>query len=76
MLLQFHKFDHGFCLNDFLLVWLIGYQRYQVTLFRNINQTDDVYRLVRGKKFIRDMKYLIKSAQRSAEAIEIQIEDH
>ena len=31
MLPQSYEFSHGFCLNNFLQVWLIGNQRDQVT---------------------------------------------
>ena len=50
-----YTFVHGFCLNILLQVWLIGNQRYQVSSYRYINQTDEVYRLVRGSKMLGDM---------------------
>ena len=35
-----YKFSHSLCLNSLLHVWLRGNKRYQVTLFRYINQAD------------------------------------
>ena len=75
MLPQSYKFSHGLCLNHFLQVWLIGNQRDQVTLFRCINQSDEVSRFVRGRKVLEDMKYLMRSVKRAAEAIGILTEE-
>ena len=63
MLPQSYKFSHDRCLNNFLQVLLLGNLRYQVTLFRYINQTSGVSRLVRGRKVTGDRKYLIKSVK-------------
>ena len=70
-----YKFAHGFCLNNLLQVWFIGNQIYKVTPFRYINQTDEVYRLVRGSKALGDMKYLMRLVKQSAEAVGIWTED-
>ena len=56
-------FSHGLCLNNFLQVWLIGNQIYQVPLLRNINQYDGVSHLVRGWKVLGGMKYLLRSVK-------------
>ena len=63
MLPQSYNFSHGICLNNFLQVWLIGNQRYQVHPFRYINRYDDVYNLVRGREVLGDMKYLTISVK-------------
>ena len=76
MLPQFYKFSHGFCLNNFLQVWFIGDQIYQVPPFRYINQTDEMYRLVRGRTVLGGMKYLIRSVKRSAGAVGIWTKDN
>ena len=47
MVLQSYEISHCHCLNIFLLILLIGNQRYQVPLFRYINQEDEVSHLVR-----------------------------
>ena len=47
MLPQSYEFSHGLCLNNFLKVWLLGNQRYQVSPFRYINLEDEVYHLVK-----------------------------
>ena len=70
-----YKFDHGFCLNNLLQVWFIGNQIYKVTPFRYINQTDEVYILVRGCKALGDMEYLMRLVKQSAEAVGIWTED-
>ena len=44
MLLQSYTFSHFLCLNSILQVWLIGNQRDQVNLFRNINWADELSR--------------------------------
>ena len=76
MLHQSYTFSLGFCLNNFLQFWSIGNQRDQVPLFRYINQADRVYRFVRGWKVIGDMKYLMRSVKRAAEAVSIWTEDN
>ena len=76
MLPQSFRFAHCFFLNNFLQVWLIGNQRYQVPLFRYINETNEVYRLVRGSKVLGDMKYLMRSVKQLAVEIRIWTEDN
>ena len=76
MLHQSYTFSLGFFLNNFPQVWLIGNQRDQVPPFRYINQADRVYRFVRGWKVIGDMKYLMRSVKRAAEAVNIWTEDN
>ena len=76
MLPQSYTFSHGLCLNNFLQVWLICNQRDQVLLFRYINQDDGVYCLVIGWKVLGDMKYLMRSVKRSAEAVGIWTEEN
>ena len=71
MLPQFYKFAHVFRLNHFPHVWVIGNQRYQEPTIRYINQTDEVYSLVRGRKVLGDIKYLMKSVKQSAEVVGI-----
>ena len=76
MLPQSYKFYNGLCLNIFLQVLLIGNERYQVTLFRYINQADLMSHLVRGRRFLWNMKYLMRSVKRAAEAVGIWTEDN
>ena len=76
MLPQSCKIYHGLCLNNFLQVWLIGNQRYQVTPFRYINRYVEMSRLVRGRKVLGDMKYLTRSVKRAAKAVGIWTEDN
>ena len=76
MLTQYYKFSHGLCLYNFLQVWLIGNQRYQVPLFRYINWYCEASHLVIGSKVIGDMKYLMRSVKRAAGAVGIWTEDH
>ena len=76
MLHPSYKFSHGLCLNNFFQVLLIGNQRYQVPLFRYINWSDEVYHLVRGRKVLGDMKYLMRSVKRAAEAVGIWTEEN
>ena len=71
MLPQSYEFSHGLCLNNFLQVLFIGNQRDHVTPFRYINWDDEVYHFVRGWKVLGDMKYLIRSVKRAAEAVGI-----
>ena len=52
MIPQSYAFAHRFCLNNLLQVWFIGNQIYQVSPYRYINQTDEVYLLVRGSKVL------------------------
>ena len=61
MLPRSYKFSHRHFLNNFLQVLLIVNQRYKVPPFRYINWEDEVYRLVRGRKFLGNMKYLMRS---------------
>ena len=63
MIPQSYKFSHSLYLNNFLEVWLIGNQRYQVTPFRYINWADEVSRFVRVRKVLGDMKYLMSSVK-------------
>ena len=67
MLPQYYKFSHGLCLIDFLQVWLIGNQRYQVIPFRYINWADEVSHLVIGRKVLRYKKYVMRPVKRTAE---------
>ena len=76
MLPQPYKISHGLCLNNFLQVLLICNQRDQVPPFRYINQGGDVSHLVRGRKVLGYMKYLIRSVKRAAEAVRIWTEDN
>ena len=76
MLPQSCKSSHDLCLNNFFQVFSIGNQRYQVTLFSYINQTDELSHLVRGRKVRRDVKYLIRSGKRAAEAVGIWTEEN
>ena len=76
MLPQSCKISHSLCLNNFLQVWLIGNQRDQVPLFIYINQADGVSHLVRLRKFLRGMKYLLRSVKHAAEAVGIWTEDN
>ena len=76
MLPQSYELSHGFFLNNLLQVLLIGNQIYQVPLFRCINQYDEVSHLVRGRKVLGDMKYLMSSVKRAVEAVGIWTEDN
>ena len=60
MLPQSYTFSRGLCLIHFLKFGLIDNQRYQVALFRYITWADEVSHLVRGKKVLGNMKYLIE----------------
>ena len=60
MLPRSYKFYHGLCLDHLLQVLLISNQRYQVTLLRYINWDDEVSNLVRVRKVLGDMKYLMR----------------
>ena len=61
MLPQSYKISSSLCLNNFLQVWLIVNQRDQVPSFRYINWDDEVYNLVRVRKVLGYMKYLMIS---------------
>ena len=76
MLPQSYTFSHGLCLNNFLQVLLICNQRDQVPPFRYINQADKVSHLVIVMKVLGDMKYLMRSVKRAAEAVGIWTEDN
>ena len=76
MLPKPYKFSHRLCLNNFLQVWLIGNQRDQVPPFRYINRCDEVSRLVRVRKLLGDMKYLMRSVKWAAEAVVIWTEEN
>ena len=71
MLPQSYKFSRGLCLNNFLQFWFIGNQRDQVPPFKYINWDDEVSHLVRERKVLWDMKYLMRLVKRAAEAVEI-----
>ena len=71
MLLQSYKFSHRLYLNNFLQVWLMCNQRDQVPSFRYINWDGAVHHLFRRIKVLGDMKYLMRSVKRSAEAVGI-----
>ena len=75
MLHQSYKISHGLCLNNFLQVWLIGNQRYQFPLLRYINRYDELS-LVKGRKIIGDVIYLMRPVKRAAEAVGIWTEDN
>ena len=75
MLPQSYKVSHGFCLNDFLQVLFMGNQRDHVTPFRYINWSDGVSHLVRGRKVIGNLKYLLRPVKRAEEAVGIWTEE-
>ena len=68
MLPQYYRFSHGLCLNNFLQVWFIFNQMDQVPPFRYINRNDEVYILVRRRKVLGYMKYLMRPVKQAAEA--------
>ena len=76
MLPQYYTFSHGLCLNNLLQVWLLGNRIYQVPPFRYINWSDELSHLVRRRKLIGGMKYLMRQVRRVAEALGIWTEDH
>ena len=76
MLPQSYTFSHGLCLNNFLQVLLICNQRYQVPPSIYINQADNASHLVIVMKVLGDMKYLMRSVKRAAEAVEIWTEEN
>ena len=64
MLPQYYEISHGLYLKNFLQFLLIDNQRYQVTPFRYINWEDEVSRLVRGRKVLGGMNYLMRSVKK------------
>ena len=74
MIPQSYTFSHGLCLNNFLQLLLICYQRDQVPTFRYINEADKVYHLVIVMKVLGDMKYLMRSVKQAADALGIWTE--
>ena len=76
MLPHSYKFYHVLRLNNLLQVFLTRNQRDQVTPFIYINWDNEVSNLVRGGRFLGDMKYLIKSIKRAAEAVGIWTEEN
>ena len=76
MLPQSYEFSHGLCLNNFLQVWFIYNKRDQVPLLIYINRDDELSILVRGRKVLGDMKCLMRSVKRAAEAVGIWTEDN
>ena len=76
MIPQSYKGSHKLCLDNLLQVFSIGNQRDQVTLFIYINQANKVSYLVRGRKLLGDMKYLMRSVKRAAEAVGIWTEEN
>ena len=73
---QSYKCSHSLFLNKSFQVWLIGNQRYQVPLFIYINQADEVSHFIRGGKFPRHIKYLMRSVLRATEAVGIWTEEN
>ena len=76
MIPQSFKFSHSLCLNNFPQVQLIGNKRYKIHQFRYINQADEVYYFVRGRKVLGFMKYSMRPVKRAAEAVVIWTEDN
>ena len=76
MLPQSYNFSRDLCLNNFLQFFSIGNQKDQVNPFRYIIWADEVSNLVRGRKVLGDMKYLLMSVKRAAEAVGIWTEDN
>ena len=76
MLPRYHKFSHGLFLNNPPQVLLIGNQRDWVPPFRYINQDYDVSHLVRLRKVIGNMEYLMMSVKQAAEAVGIWTEEN
>ena len=68
MLPNSYKFSYRINLLQLLLICI---QRGQVPLFRYINREDELYSLVRGRKVLGYMKYLMRSVKRAVEAVEI-----
>ena len=76
MLPQSSKFSHGLCLNILFQVLLLGNQRDQVPPFIYINWDGEVSHLVRGRKVLGDMKYLMSSVKQTSEAVGIWTKDN
>ena len=76
MLPQSYNCSHGICLNNFLQVLLICNQRDQVPPFRYINWDDEVSRLVKVRKVLGNMKYLMRSVKQAVEAVGIWTEEN
>ena len=72
---RYYKTSPGRFLNNFHQVWLISNQRDHVTLFRYVNWDDDVSHLVRGRRLLGNMKYLMRSVKQESEAVGIWNED-
>ena len=68
---QYYRFSHGLFLNNSRQVWFIGNQRDVVPMFRYINHSYKVYRLVIRKKVLVDKKYLMRPVKQVEEAVEI-----
>ena len=66
MLIQSYKLVHSLCLNNLPQVFLICNQWYQVSPLRYINRADEVFHLVRGRKVLGGMKYLMRWVKVSA----------
>ena len=73
---QSYELSHRLCFNPFLQVWFICNQKNQVPPFRYINWHDEVSILVRGRKVVEDMKYLMRSFKPAAEAVIISSEEN
>ena len=76
MIPQSYKSSHGVCLDNFLQVFSIGNQRDQVTPFIYINRSNEVSHLVRGRKKLGNMKYLMRSVKPAVEAVVIWTEEN
>ena len=64
------------CLSNFLQVWFICNQIDQVPLFRYIIWSGEVYPLIRERKVIGDIKYLMKSVKIAVGAVGVWTNDH
>ena len=71
MIPQSYRFPHDLCFNNSLQVLLIINQRDQVIPFVYINQDNEVNHLVRVRRVLEDMKYLMSSVKQAAEAVGI-----
>ena len=76
MIPHYYKQIHGLFLNNFLQLWLIGKQIYQVPPFIYINQDDEVYYLARGSKVLWDIKYSMSSVKLSMKEVGIWTEEN
>ena len=63
-------------MNSVLKSWLIVNQIDQITPFIYIVKNGEVSHLFRGSKVIGDMKYLMRSVKRTADAVGIWNEDN